>query len=589
AGTEPPAVAVLDCGADGMHGADDTAALTLTSRALAVVQAWLGEPRLEGTRLVVRTRGAVPAGGDTDVTDPAAAAVWGLVRVAQAENPDRIVLLDTDTEDLGELPGAVLATGEPQVAVRGSRLLAPRLTRTARSEATGAPVTFDPAGAVLVTGGTGSLGALVARHLVVRHGVRHLVLVSRRGSVAEGAGELTGELAGLGAESVSVVACDVSDRASVAGLLASVSAERVLSGVVHTAGVLDDGVIGALTSERLAGVFAPKVSAVTHLDELTRELVPGLGAFVVFSSAAGVFGSAGQGNYAAANAYVDAVVQRRRAAGLPGVSLAWGLWEQATGMTAHLNDVDQARMHRGGFQAITSDEGLDLFDAALHDGDSLLVPIKLDLRAIRAEAAAGGDIPSLLRTLIPHSRRAAARIAAGRGSGLAGRLAGLTPAERESLLLDLVRTHVATVLGHTGPEKVKADKAFKDAGFDSLTAVQLRNRLRDTTRLSLPATLVYDYPTPLALARFLRDELDGPNGDVTGAAAPTVVVADPDEPIAVVGMACRLPGGVNSPEELWRLVSEGRDAISGFPDDRGWDADHLFDTDPQNFGPSYVD
>ncbi|MEU0257413.1 type I polyketide synthase, partial [Streptomyces sp. NPDC006184] len=587
-GAESPAAAVVDCVADG---ATDTEVLALTSTALEIVQAWLSEPGTEGTRLVVRTRGAVPAESERTVTDPAGAAVWGLIRVAQAENPDRIVLLDTDgpqdDEDLGPLLAAVLATGEPQVAVRGTRLFAPRLARVTAPAV--ADACFGPEGSVLVTGGTGVLGGLVARHLVVRHGVRHLVLASRRGSEAEGAAELVAELSGLGAESVSVVAADVSDRARVAELLGAVAAERPLSGVVHTAGVLDDGVIGALTPERLAGVFAPKVSAVTHLDELTRELVPELDTFIVFSSAAGVFGSAGQGNYAAANAYLDAVVQRRRAAGLPGVSLAWGLWEQATGMTAHLNEADQARMHRGGFQAISPDEGLDLFDAALRTRETLLVPIRLDLRAIRAEAAAGGDIPSLLRTLVPHSRRAAARIAAGRGSGLAGRLAGLPPAERETLLLDLVRAHVATVLGHTGPEKVRAEKAFKDAGFDSLTAVQLRNRLREATRLSLPATLVYDYPTPLTLARFLRDELDGLNGNVTGAAVPTVVVADPDEPIAVVGMACRLPGGVDSPEELWQLVAEGRDAISGFPVDRGWDVDDLFDTDPENIGTSYVD
>ncbi|MEU2065268.1 beta-ketoacyl synthase N-terminal-like domain-containing protein, partial [Streptomyces sp. NPDC013455] len=219
----------------------------------------------------------------------------------------------------------------------------------------------------------------------------------------------------------------------------------------------------------------------------------------------------------------------------------------------------------------------------------MLVPIKLDLRAVRAEAAAGGTPPSLLRALVPHSRRAAARIAAGRGSGLAGRLAALTPAEQEALLLDLVRTHVATVLGHAGPENVKAEKAFKDAGFDSLTAVQLRNRLREATRLSLPATLVYDYPTPLALARFLRDEFDGLRGNATGTAAPTVLLADPDEPIAVVGMACRLPGGVDSPEALWELVAEGRDAISGFPADRGWDVSDLVDADPENIGTSYVD
>ncbi|MFF9091464.1 type I polyketide synthase, partial [Streptomyces sp. NPDC014991] len=587
-GAEPPAAAMVDCVADG---ATDTEVLALASAALEIVQAWLAEPGTEGTRLVVRTRGAVPADGERTVTDPAGAAVWGLVRVAQAENPDRIVLLDTDesydVETFGPVLTAVLATGEPQLAARGTTLYAPRLTRA--TAPTAAETRFDPERSVLVTGGTGVLGALVARHLVVRHGVRHLVLASRRGADAAGAAELVAELSALGAESVAVVAADVSDRTQVAELLGAVVAERPLTGVVHTAGVLDDGVIGALTPERLARVFAPKVGAVAHLDELTRELAPELDVFVVFSSAAGVFGSAGQGNYAAANAYLDAVVQRRRSAGLPGVSLAWGLWEQATGMTAHLNDVDQARMHRGGFQPISPDEGLDLFDAALRTGETLLVPIRLDLRTIRAEAAAGGDIPSLLRTLIPHSRRAAARIAAGRGSGLAGRLAGLAPAEQEALLLDLVRTHVATVLGHTGPEKVRAEKAFKDAGFDSLTAVQLRNRLREATRLSLPATLVYDYPTPLTLARFLRDELDGLNGNVTGAAAPTVVVADPDEPIAVVGMACRLPGGVNSPEELWRLVAEGRDAISGFPADRGWDVDDLFDTDPENVGTSYVD
>ncbi|MGW6291036.1 type I polyketide synthase, partial [Streptomyces sp. NPDC055107] len=285
---ELPDVALLDCVADGV---DDAAALTLTSRALAVVQAWLAEPRLEATRLVVVTRGAVPAGGERAVTDVAAAAVWGLVRVAQVENPGRVVLLDVDAPvgvGVESLLSAVLAVGEPQVAVRGGGLFVPRLVRAGVRVGGGVAGVgvFDPAGSVLVTGGTGVLGGLVARRLVVGHGVRHLVLVSRRGSAAEGAAGLVAELSGLGAESVSVVACDVSERGAVAGLLASLSAERPLVGVVHTAGVLDDGVIGALTPERLAGVFGPKVSAVTYLDELTRELVPGLGVFVVFSSAA---------------------------------------------------------------------------------------------------------------------------------------------------------------------------------------------------------------------------------------------------------------------------------------------------------------
>ncbi|MFF1903701.1 SDR family NAD(P)-dependent oxidoreductase [Kitasatospora sp. NPDC058218] len=568
-GAPVPSVVVLEAA-----GGD---ALALTGRVLEVAQAWLAAPNLEGSRLVVHTRGAVAAGGDGAVTDPAGAAVWGLIRVAQAENPDRIVLVDSDTDVDAFLP-AVLATGEPQVAVRGTTLSAPRLVRAAEAVATEAA--FDPEGTVLVTGGTGSLGALLARHLVTEHGVRHLLLASRRGPEAEGAPELAAELTGLGA-AVTVTACDVTDRASVAALLASVPTERPLTGVVHTAGVLDDGVIGALTAERLAYVFAPKVTAVRHLDELTRELAPELRSFVLFSSAAGVFGSAGQGNYAAANAYLDAVAHRRRADGLPAASLAWGLWEQAGGMAAHLTEADQNRVNRGGFLAIAPAEGLELFDAALRADRAVTVPIKLDLRAVRAEAATGRGVLSLLRSLVPVGRRAVRS-----ASGLADRLAGLAAAEQETLLLELVRTHVATVLGHAGAANVKAEKAFKDAGFDSLTSVQLRNRLRESTGLNLPTTVVYDYPTPVALARFLREEL----GDTAAAAAvPTVVAADLDEPIAIVGMACRLPGGVVTPEDLWRLVSEGRDAVSGFPVDRGWDVGGLYDEDQENIGTSYVD
>nr|WP_030349155.1 beta-ketoacyl synthase N-terminal-like domain-containing protein [Streptomyces sp. NRRL S-1022] len=326
----------------------------------------------------------------------------------------------------------------------------------------------------------------------------------------------------------------MSDRQAVAELLASVSAERPLSGVVHTAGVLDDGVIGA--------------------------------------------------------PYVDAVVQRRRAAGRSGVSLAWGLWEQATGMTAHLDTADQARVSRSRSQTIAADEGMDLFDAALRTGEPLLVPIKLDLRSMRADAAAGRGVQPLLRGLVkvPRQVARAAAAAATDGTGeLARRLAGLDAAEQETLLLDLVRKHAATVLGHAGPEGIKHDTAFRDSGFDSLTSVELRNRLREATGLKLPATVVFDHPTPLALARHLHGEL----GETTAAVAPAqaVALADPDEPIAIVGMACRLPGGVNSPEQLWRLVFEGRDAMSGFPDDRGWDLEGLFDSDPDKAGTSYVD
>ncbi|WTH60615.1 SDR family NAD(P)-dependent oxidoreductase [Streptomyces sp. NBC_01546] len=501
-----PAVAVLEAvGADG-----EDAVLALTTRVLEVVQAWLAGTGLEESRLVVATRGAVPAGADGAVTDPAGSAVWGLVRAAQVENPDRIVLIDTDPAAEGNLElvlSSVLASGEPQVAVRGTALSVPRLVR-AGGEVPDAPAVFGPEGTVLVSG-AGALGALVARHLVTRHGVRSLVLASRKGPDAEGMADLVAELTEQGA-GVSAVACDVSDRAQVESLLASVPAEHPLAGVVHTAGVLDDGVIAAQTPERLARVFAPKVDAVRHLDELTRGM--DLDAFIVFSSASGVFGSAGQGNYGAANAFLDGLMAGRRAAGLPGQSLAWGLWEQATGMTAHLGGADQARASRGGVQAMTAAEGMELFDAAAASGEALLVPVNLDLRTLRTQAAAGAGVPHLMRGLVRAGRQVAQAASATDG-GLVGRLAGLTVAEQEALLLDVVRTQVAVVLGHAGPESVRAEMAFKDTGFDSLTSVELRNRLREATGLKLPATLVFDYPTPLAIARYLRDEL-GTSDDV---------------------------------------------------------------------------
>ncbi len=478
--------------------------LAATSRVLEKLQTWLTEPEAE--KLVVVTRGAVPA-GDTPVTDPAAAAVWGLVRSAQAENPDRIVLLDTD----GEVPlGAVLGTGEPQVAVRGSALHVPRLARADAAPEAGLR------GTVLVSG-AGVLGEIVARHLVTHHGVRKLVLASRRGLDADGAKDLVTDLTGAGAD-VAVVACDLADRDQVAALLD----EHRPASVIHTAGVLDDGVIGTLTRDRLAKVFAPKVDAVRHLDELTRDA--DLDSFVVFSSGSGVFGSPGQGNYAAANAFLDAAMASRRAAGMPGLSLAWGLWEQATGMTAHLGGTDQARMSRGGVRPITAEEGMALFDASLAAQPALLVPVKLDLREVRA----GGAVPHLLRGLVRTGRRPA-QGASTVDDSLKRRLAGLAAPEQEALLVDLVRSQVATVLGHAGPDAVRADTAFKDAGFDSLTSVDLRNRLRESTGLKLPATLAFDYPTPLVLARHLRDELG------TGDDALSVVHARLEDVEALLG------------------------------------------------------
>ncbi|MFD4766022.1 SDR family NAD(P)-dependent oxidoreductase [Streptomyces niveus] len=363
-----------------------------------------------------------------------------------------------------------------------------------------------PDGTVLITGATGALGSAVARHLVTEHGVRHLVLAGRRGPDAPGAAELRDELAALGAEAV-FAACDTADRAELAALIAAVPAEHPLTGVVHAAGVLDDGLIESLTAERIDSVLRPKVQGAWYLHDLTQDL--DLSFFVLFSSAAATLGSAGQANYAAANAFLDALAQHRRARGLPGTSLAWGLWERRGGMTGHLADADLARMARSGILPLGTEEGLRLFDAGRQADEAVLVPLRLDPRALR-EAAPGAALSPLLRGFVrPAARRTAAATTAATsgGSTLGERLAGMTDGERDRTLLDMVRAHTATVLGHDHPDAVGPAQPFKDLGFDSLTAVELRSRLGTATGVRLPATLVFDHPTPLALVARLRTEL----------------------------------------------------------------------------------
>ncbi|WP_413811969.1 SDR family NAD(P)-dependent oxidoreductase [Streptomyces sp. OE57] len=589
-----PDVVLVTCASASDSGAQDLPSATrhFAHRVLGVVQGWLGEERFAGSRLVVVTRGAVAAVEGEDVLDVAAAVVWGLVRSAQAEHPDRFVLVDVDEVPVSAgVLQAVLGWGEPQVAVRSGEALVPRLSRAVvpvgSAGGVGSGFVWDSGGTVLVTGATGTLGGLVVRHLVAEGGVRHLVLVSRRGREAVGAVELEAELVGLGA-SVTMVACDVADREALAGVLARIPADRPLRGVVHAAGVLDDGVVESLTPERIDAVLRPKVDAAVHLDELTRELE--LSAFVLFSSAAATFGAAGQGNYAAANMFLDALAARRRARGLAGVSLAWGFWAERSDMTGHLADADVARMERGGVIPLSSDEGLALLDAASAMDQSLLVPVRIAPAALRAGA---GAVPPLLRRLVrTPSRRALADAAPGMDTPLHGdlvRLAGFSEAEQEQTLLDLVRGGVGAVLGYSDVEQVEPERAFKELGFDSLTAVELRNRLNTATGLRLPATLVFDYPSPLALARYLRDELLGGSGEAAADAVRRMpVAASRDEPIAIVGMSCRFPGGVKSPEDLWRLLAHGGDAIAAFPDDRGWDLEGLYHPDPDHRGTAYA-
>ncbi|MGW6445275.1 SDR family NAD(P)-dependent oxidoreductase [Lentzea sp. NPDC055074] len=390
------------------------------------------------------------------------------------------------------------------------------------------PRALDPEGSVLVTGASGTLAAAVARHLVAQHGIRHLVLASRRGAPVE----LQAELIAHGAE-VRSVECDVSDRAAVKALLESV--ERPLTAVVHTAAVLDDGLVGSLDAERVGTVLRPKADAAWHLHELTADL--DLAAFVLFSSAAGILGGPGQANYSAANAFLDALAAHRRSLGLPAVALAWGLWAERSGMTGHLDDTDLDRMARGGIRSMPSDVALALLDRALDRDEPVLMPIDVDLDVVRGN----GTVPALLRGLVrPKTRRVARASAQSGAASLTDRLTGLAPGERARAVLDLVRTNAAAVLGHASVQTVEATRAFKDLGFDSLTGVELRNRLSTATGLRLPATLVFNHPTPAALADRIVADLFGDEPEPEPADVERLLASIPVSRLREAGLLGRL-------------------------------------------------
>uniref|UniRef100_UPI0035310A09 type I polyketide synthase n=1 Tax=Streptomyces fulvorobeus TaxID=284028 RepID=UPI0035310A09 len=493
----------------------------LTARVLGLLQEWLDEPRLAGARLVFVTRGAVAVDGE-EIRDLAAAAVWGLVRSAQTENPGSFLLVDMDDafQSVGVLPG-LLTLDEQQLVVRDHTIRAGRLTRLPDTEETpetrGAARAWDPEGTVLITGGTGGLGSELARHLASGHGVRRLLLASRSGPQAPGASELVASLAELGAEAT-VVSCDLADRAAVSVLLAGVDAAHPLTAVVHTAGVLGDAMTGSLTPELMERVLRPKVDAAWHLHEATREL--DLAGFVLYSSVSGVLGGPGQGNYAAANAYLDALAQHRRDQDLPAVSLAWGPWGRGSGMTSHVSATDLERMARGGMPPLAVDQGHALFDAALLRDRATVVPTRINVAGLREQQA----LPALWRELVPRARRSAA--AADRSPvTLRERLRHLKPAEQERLLVELVVGYSAALLGHPDSSGVDPERGFLELGFDSLVSVGLRNQLGEALGLRLPSSVVFDHATPVKLARMLHGELAGqlapgaPSGGSTSAAA----------------------------------------------------------------------
>ncbi|WP_156107367.1 type I polyketide synthase, partial [Streptomyces violaceusniger] len=539
--------------------------------------------------LWLATTGAVSVGRSDRVGSVKQSLVWGLGRVVGLEyaqrwgglvdlpeSPDAI-----DDRVLNRLVGLIGRSGdEDQVAVRASGIFGRRLVRAPLGDARPAR-TWQAGGSVLITGGTGALGGRLARWLA-RGGAEHLVLTSRRGLDAPGAAELRDELTALGVR-VTVAACDAADRGALRELLDGLPAEYPLTAVVHAAGVLDDGLIDTLTVPRTQGVFRPKVDAVVNLHELTQDL--DLSAFILFSSYAGTVGGAGQGSYAAANAFLDALAQQRRAQGLAATSVAWGAW----GGGGLVDDATSAQLKRRGMPPLVPELAVDALQQAL-DHDEVDVTVA-DVDWERYAPGFASARPRPLLNELPEVRQALEAAEAELGaalSGLAERLEGLSAVEREAEVLDLVRSQAAEVIGYPSADAVEPDRAFRDIGFDSLTAVELRNGLSTAAGVNLPVTVAFDYPTPTVLARFILGEVQGTDpAPVDDLPVATGTVVD-DDPIAIVSMSCRFPGGVRTPEDLWRLVSEGSDVISAYPTNRGWDLDDLYDPDPENTGTSYA-
>jgi NAD(P)-dependent dehydrogenase (short-subunit alcohol dehydrogenase family) len=489
----PPEVELLRCETDPELPAPD-GARKATLSALEAIQTWLADESKADSRLALITEGAAATG--KEAPDPAAAAIWGLIRSAQSEHPGRFALIDMDGSEASETSlSAALALGEaePQLALREGAALAPRLVRTKGGEEE-KEAAIDPERTVLITGGTGGLGALIARRLTEHHGAKHLLLVSRSGSKAEGAKELKAELKGLGAKA-RIAACDVSDPKALEKLLASIPKTHPLGAVVHCAGTIADATVQALAPEQVEEVFAPKAQGAWNLHELTAEA--GLSAFVLFSSAAGTLGGAGQANYSAANVFLDALAQKRCTEGRPATSIAWGLWERWGGMASGLTEADLARMQRGGIKTLTDGQGLEFFDTAICATRPMTLAIPLNFAGLRSLASVG-VLPPIFSSLVRTSKR---RIAAS--GSLAAKLATLPEAEHEAHVLDLVRSQVAAVLGHGSAQEIEPDRAFQEMGFDSLAAVELRNRLDAIAGLRLAATVVFDYPSSAALAERL--------------------------------------------------------------------------------------
>ncbi|MER5466950.1 SDR family NAD(P)-dependent oxidoreductase, partial [Streptomyces sp. NPDC002668] len=548
---------------------------TLVLTVLNTLQTWLAEPALTNSRLTVLTTGATTTNGEP-INLPQSA-LTGLLRTAHSENPTAITHADLPTTDLTTADTTALTTALtaelPEFAIRAGTALTPQLTR--HTTQTPTPTDFTN-GTVLITGGTGALGVVTARLLATRSDVGRLVLVSRRGPDAPGAQQLAAELTTAGTPTT-VVACDVTNPQAVRDLIDDTAATGPLTGVIHTAGIVADATLTTLQPEQVTPVLTAKVDAAWTLHQATLEQP--LVAFVVYSSVAGLLGSPGQANYAAGNTFLDGLAHHRHAQGLPATSLAWGLW--ADGMGSALSTSETARWTATGMTPLTTTEGTALLDAALDLPVPLLAPTRWD-RTTLTTLANNGELPPLLHRLATTPKRTTRNTnTTSTATSWQQQMAALSPAERTTAVRDLVAHICATVL-HTQPDTLTTDQAFKQLGFDSLTAVELRNRLNRETGLRLPSTLIFDHPTPAALATHITDQITPTHTpDHTPLPAHTTTSPD-DDPIVVVSMACRYPGGVNSPEDLWDLVAEGTDAVTGFPTDRGWNPDSLYHPDPDH-------
>ncbi|MGV0771746.1 SDR family NAD(P)-dependent oxidoreductase [Mycobacterium syngnathidarum] len=571
-------------------------------RGIDVVLNSLSGPFVDASLQVLAPGGRFVEIGKTDIRDPRDVAIaypdttYHAFDLRANVSPDRTTqMLDElltlfDVQTIEPLP---IIAYDIRHATRALRLMQ-HAHHTGKIVLT-LPRQLDPAGTVLISGGTGTLGGVLARHLVSNHGVRHLRLISRHGPDADDASRLQADLQQAGA-TVTIAKCDAADRNAVTELLASIPDDHPLTGVFHAAGVIADATITNLTPQDVTAALTPKVDAAWHLHELTRHL--DLAEFVMYSSASGVLGTPGQANYAAANAFLDSLAQHRHRQGLAATSVAWGHWEPVSGLTENLTALDRTRLSRLGLAPISTEHGHSLLDHALTLPYAAVTALPLDQHSLNVNVRQGTCHP-LLRALARRvPQRGGVVSPSATALDLRERLTSLDQSERQHYLLTLVNDCTTTILNLRTP--ISPDQPFRALGVDSLTALELRNQLIALTGLPLSATLPFDYPTPSTLASYLRESLLGTDenavtdtrGRTTAAQARhskrRTGVSSSAEPIAIIGAGCRLPGDVASAEQLLQLVLDREDAVIPIPEDRGWKLDDAFNADPDQLGTTYV-